>query len=264
MTGPTSVSSSAGSPTSAPRPSARTTARTRRSSDARRRCAARRCSSGPRRRTRLRRASPLHASMSASAATITGVELPSSSFTRLRGARSCSFQPTSLEPVNVISFTRSSSTRTSPICGRGSDDDVEPACGQPGFLLELCEEERRERRLRRRLQDDGAAGGECGRDLVRNEVAREVEGRDRGDDPDRLAEGEAELAFAGLRSIHRHHLAAELARLDCGERVRRHRARGFDARRLDRLARFVGDRARDLFVAPADQPATLTRISARL
>ena len=62
------------------------------------------------------------ASTSASAATITGVELPSSSLTRLRGARSCSFQPTSPEPVNVISFTRSSSTRTSPISRRGADE----------------------------------------------------------------------------------------------------------------------------------------------
>ena len=42
------------------------------------------------------------ASTSAAAATITGVELPSSSRTFFRGARSRSRQPTSPEPVNVI------------------------------------------------------------------------------------------------------------------------------------------------------------------
>ena len=51
----------------------------------------------------------------ASAATITGVALPSSRLTRFFGARCFSAQPTSPEPVNVISLTRSSSTRTSPI-----------------------------------------------------------------------------------------------------------------------------------------------------
>ena len=41
-------------------------------------------------------------------ATITGVALPSSRFTRLRAARSRSFQPTGADPVKVMSFTRSS------------------------------------------------------------------------------------------------------------------------------------------------------------
>ena len=82
---------------------------------------------------------------------------------------------------------------------RGPDDHVEPAGREPGLLLELGEQQRRERRLRRRLQHDGAAGGERGRELVRDEVAREVERRDRADDPDRLAHREAELALAGLR-----------------------------------------------------------------
>ena len=71
------------------------------------------------------------ASRSASAATMTGVELPSSSFTRLRGARSCSFQPTSPEPVNVISFTRSSSTSTSPICDAGPTITFSHPAGNP-------------------------------------------------------------------------------------------------------------------------------------
>ena len=50
-----------------------------------------------------------------------------------RCARSAMPQPTSPEPVNVISFTRSSSTSTSPICRRRARDDVEPArrAGRP-------------------------------------------------------------------------------------------------------------------------------------
>src|SRR3954452_16777358 len=97
------------------------------------------------------------ASRSASAVTITGVELPSSSVTRLRAPRSASDQPTGAEPVKVISRTRH----------------------QPR------EEESRERRLARGLEHHGAAGGECGRDLVRHEVEREVERRDRADDAHR-------------------------------------------------------------------------------
>ncbi len=54
-------------------------------------------------------------SMSASASTITGVVLPSSSVTFFCAARSRSAQPTPLEPVKVIIFTRSSATRTSPM-----------------------------------------------------------------------------------------------------------------------------------------------------
>ena len=71
------------------------------------------------------------ASRSASAATITGVELPSSSLTRLRGARSCSFQPTSPEPVKVIMRTRSSSTSTSPISEAGPTSTLSQPAGRP-------------------------------------------------------------------------------------------------------------------------------------
>src|SRR6266511_2476785 len=68
---------------------------------------------------------------SASAATISGVALPSSRFTRFFGARSFSFQPTPLEPVNVISLPRSSSTRTSPISGAGPTSTLSQPGGSP-------------------------------------------------------------------------------------------------------------------------------------
>ena len=70
-------------------------------------------------------------SRSASAATMTGVALPSSRFTRLRGARSRSFQPTPAEPVNVMSATRSSSTRTSPISLAGPQTTLSQPDGRP-------------------------------------------------------------------------------------------------------------------------------------
>jgi hypothetical protein len=59
------------------------------------------------------------ASRSASAQTISGVELPSSSETCFFRARPASSQPTSAEPVKVIILTRSSSTKTLPISAAG-------------------------------------------------------------------------------------------------------------------------------------------------
>ena len=70
-------------------------------------------------------------SRSASAATITGVAFPSSRFTRLRGARSRSVQPTPADPVNVIRATRGSSTRTSPISLAGPQTTLSQPAGRP-------------------------------------------------------------------------------------------------------------------------------------
>ena len=66
--------------------------------------------------------------------------------------------------------------------GRRAGDDVQPPGREPGLLEELGEEERRERRRGRGLEHDRAAGGERRRDLVGDEVEREVERADRGDD----------------------------------------------------------------------------------
>ena len=70
-------------------------------------------------------------STSASAMTSAGVELPSSSRTRLRGARSCRPQPTPLEPVKVISLIRSSPTSTSPIAAAGPVTTLSQPAGSP-------------------------------------------------------------------------------------------------------------------------------------
>ena len=63
----------------------------------------------------------------------------------------------------------------------------------------------------------------------------------------------AELPFAGLRGVHRHHLAGKLPRLDRGHRVGRHRARRLHLRRLERLAGLGRDRLRHLLVPPAEE-----------
>jgi len=139
------------------------------------------------------------------------------------------------------------------LAGR-ADEDVEPAGRQARFLLELCEEECGERRLARRLEDDGAAGGERRGELVRDEVAGEVEGRDGSDDADRAAQREGDLPLACLRGLHGDDVAGELPRLDRGERVRRDGARRLDARGADRLAGLRGDRSRHVLV-PLPQEA---------
>ena len=74
------------------------------------------------------------ASRSASASTMTGVALPSSRLTRLRGARSASFQPTAPEPVNVIARTRSSSTSTSPSSEAGPTSTFSQPGGSPASV----------------------------------------------------------------------------------------------------------------------------------
>ena len=70
-------------------------------------------------------------SRSASPWTITGVAFPSSSSTFLRAARSRRPQPISEEPVNVIAFTRSSSTSTSPISLAGPTRTFSQPGGSP-------------------------------------------------------------------------------------------------------------------------------------
>ncbi len=67
----------------------------------------------------------------ASAQTIAGVALPSSSLTRFRCPRSARPQPTSPEPVNVSSRTRSSSISTSPISPAAPETTLIQPGGSP-------------------------------------------------------------------------------------------------------------------------------------
>ena len=190
----------------------------------------------------------------ASLQTIAGVALPSSSLTRLRWARSAMPQPTAPEPVNVISLTRSSSTSTSPIAAAEPETTLIQPGGRPASSSSCARKSADSGVVGRGLEHDRATGGERRRDLVRDEVEREVERRDRADDPDRQAQRERELSGARGRGVHRHHLAGELSRLDGGEREGRHRALCLDACRLQRLARLGGDDPGRLLLPFLEQP----------
>ena len=110
--------------------------------------------------------------------------------------------------------------------------DVEVAGGQAALVEQQARErDCRQRSLARGLQHHRATGCDRGRELVRDEVEREVERADRADHTDRHAQGERELPFAGRARVHRHHLAAQRAGRDRREREGGHRALRFDARR---------------------------------
>ena len=89
------------------------------------------------------------------------------------------------EPVNVISATRSSSTRTSPISADGPTSTFSQPGGSPASCSSSARKSAESGVCDRGLEDDGAAGRERGGDLVRDEVEREVERADRADDADR-------------------------------------------------------------------------------
>ena len=164
----------------------------------------------------------------------------------------------------MIALTRSSSTRTSPISDEGPATTLSQPGGRPASSSSSARSSAESGVCARGLEHDRAARRERGGELVSDKVEREVERRDRADDPDRAAQREAELALAGLRRVHRHHLAGELARLDGREGVGGHGALGLDPGGLERLARFVRDLAGHLIVTAPRPIATLTRISARL
>src|SRR4051812_20962491 len=99
---------------------------------------------------------------------------PSSSNTRFLPAIDLRYQPTLALPVNESVAKRSSRTSDSATAtSHGSTWTRAPR--STGFIDQIGELERGERRLGRGLQDDRATAGERGRELVANEVEREVE-----------------------------------------------------------------------------------------
>ena len=176
ITGPTSVASSAGSPTT--RPSTRHEAPRKPS-----RCRpldvdalhADASLAGERERVRGELRSPRSPGRRPRRRS-SASSCPARARTCLRGARSGIPQPTRPEPVNVIIFTRSSSTNTSPISAPGPATTFSQPGRQSGVLLELGQQQGRQRRRARRLEHDRASCGDRGGDLVRDQVQREVEG----------------------------------------------------------------------------------------
>src|SRR3954452_23438093 len=86
--------------------------------------------------------------------------------------------------------------------------DVQPTRRKAALVeQEIGKPYRRQRGLTRRLEHDGAPRGDRRRDLVGDEIEREVERTDRADHADRYAYDEAELAGTGVAGVERHHLS---------------------------------------------------------
>jgi hypothetical protein len=122
--------------------------------------------------------------------------------------------------------------------GSRSCDEVEDTGRQADVVDDLGEDERCQRRQLARLQDDGAAGGECGSDLEHDLVQRVVPGRDAPHDADGLLDD--------LRCPD--HLREVVVGGDLREaghvHDRQHRLR--DLRDPEGHAVLLGDRRRDL------------------
>ncbi len=163
-------------------------------------------------------------------------------------------QPTSGDPVKVIIAMPGWSTIALPTVPPLPVTTLTHPAGSPHSSRRSSRErDRGERRLARGLEYDGAAGCDRRRHLVRDQVQREVERADPADDADRHAQRERELALADVGRVHGDHLAGQAARLDRGERERRHRPLRLDPRRLDRLGGFLGDDPREFLGALAQQ-----------
>src|SRR5581483_4398847 len=90
------------------------------------------------------------------------------------------------------------------------------------------------------------------RDLVRDEVEREVERRDAGDGPERHAPDLGTPSLVPRQPIERDDLAVDALRLLRRDLEREDRAVDLDAGRLQRLPRLERDRARELVAALRD------------
>ena len=142
--------------------------------------------------------------------------------------------------------------------------DGDPVLGPAGLEHDLGELERADRRLRRGPQHDRVAGRERRRDLVRDEVEREVERRDAGDRPERHAAHVRDAALGAGQPVERHDLAVDALRLLGGDAEGERGAIDLEPRGLDRLARLERDRAREVLLARASIPSAMPQsISAR-
>jgi ParB family chromosome partitioning protein len=149
-------------------------------------------------------------------------------------------------------------------CGLAeSGDDVDHAGRDAGFLEQLAEAQRRERRLLGRLEDDGIAAGQGGAELPGGHQQREVPGDDLPDDADRLAQRVVQHAHARRRD--RDGLAFDLGRPTgvVAEVVDDERNVG-DARDADRLAIVERLELRELLGVGLDQVGQLPDRAAAL
>ena len=133
---------------------------------------------------------PATAATSASSSAIAADLPPSSRKTRFRvgAAAAMIARPVAVEPVNDTMSTRGSVTSIAATCVVPRGDHVEHPRWQVGVLGgQPAELARQPRCVRRRLEHDRAAGRQRRADLGQVDLGRDVPGRDRGDDTDRLA-----------------------------------------------------------------------------
>ncbi len=191
-------------------------------------------------------------SRSASASTITGVAFPSSSFTRLRGARSASFQPTSPEPVKVIARTRSSSTSTSPISEAGPTTTFSHPGGSSASVSSSASRSAEKGVCDAGFRTTAQPAASAGPILCATRLSGKLNGEIAPTTPIGSRSVNASLPVPACDASIGTSSPRELACLDGREREGRHRPRGLDSGCLQRLAGLGRDRVRDLLVAAAE------------
>ena len=122
-----------------------------------------------------------------------------------------------------------------------SGEDGESLFGPAGFEDDFAERQRGERCLRRGLEDDRAAGGEGGRNLVRDQVEREVERRDGQDGADGKALDQSPAAFVAFGQVEGDGFAAQAHGFFGGGLEGEHGAIDFSAGQAQGLAGFGDD-----------------------
>ena len=104
--------------------------------------------------------------------------------------------PTATPPVKATSSTSGCASSSSSITSRSPVTIATASGGIARVEQRRASQSAAERRLLRRLEHDRRPRGDRGRHLVGHLVQRVVEGRDRGDEPHRLAHREAPAARA--------------------------------------------------------------------
>ena len=126
--------------------------------------------------------------------------------------------------------------------GQHADGAARPA----GLDRYLAQTKGGERRLRRGLDDDGVAGSDGGRELVRHQVQREVEWRDAENGADGKAADQTGAVIVARGPVEGQQLAADALGFFSGNAEGLDGALDFGARRGERLAGFKRDAAGEI------------------
>ena len=116
---------------------------------------------------------------------------------------------------------------------------MSPPSGQPACCTTSASSNDGQRSLRRGLQNQRTTGGNRGRNFVRHQIQRKIEGSDPGDRPQRKAPHDAPASSGELLPVEWQVLAVDPRALFGGNLKGKDGALDFGARGLDRLARFL-------------------------